>query len=116
MTFLRQRQVTNILTVWENWIVFPQHYIEALSKTFMKRGDGSQDDGTNGEDVERQDGDDGEPLEYDGDDVPMDTEENGRYNQQVLPVKTKWDVDDEDNGAVTKDSARTEGEIDDMFA
>ncbi|RUS15187.1 hypothetical protein BC937DRAFT_92780 [Endogone sp. FLAS-F59071] len=113
-----QRQVTNILTVWENWIVFPQHYIEALSKTFMKRGDGSQDDGTSGEDVERQDGDvDVEPMEYDGDDVPMDTEEeNGRYNQQVLPVKTKWDVDDEDNGAVTKDSEKAVGEIDDMFA
>ncbi|CAG8505458.1 6856_t:CDS:10, partial [Cetraspora pellucida] len=31
-----RRQITTILTVWENWIVFPQPYIESLTNTFMK--------------------------------------------------------------------------------
>ncbi|CAG8679757.1 28107_t:CDS:10, partial [Dentiscutata erythropus] len=31
-----RRQITSILTVWENWIVFPQPYIESLTNTFMK--------------------------------------------------------------------------------
>ncbi|CAG8449278.1 10371_t:CDS:10 [Ambispora leptoticha] len=31
-----RRQITTLLNVWENWIVFPQPYIESLENTFMK--------------------------------------------------------------------------------
>ncbi|CAG8597345.1 6030_t:CDS:10 [Paraglomus occultum] len=31
-----RRQIITVLTVWENWIVFPQPYIESLTNTFMK--------------------------------------------------------------------------------
>nr|CAG8581504.1 4716_t:CDS:10 [Entrophospora candida] len=41
-----RRQVITILGVWENWIVFPQPYIESLNNKFMKNTKESNNNGT----------------------------------------------------------------------
>ncbi|CAG8617970.1 2093_t:CDS:10 [Rhizophagus irregularis] len=69
-----RRQVTTILTVWENWIVFPQPYIESLTNTFMK----------NTKEV---------PMNMD-----IDSEASSKLNiGGILGVKTKWDNDEEED-------------------
>ncbi|KAF9938786.1 U2 snRNP-associated SURP domain-containing protein [Mortierella alpina] len=37
-----RRQITNVLSVWENWIVFPQEYIDNLANVLTRRDTGQQ--------------------------------------------------------------------------
>ncbi|KAF9950461.1 U2 snRNP-associated SURP domain-containing protein [Mortierella alpina] len=37
-----RRQITNVLAVWENWIVFPQEYIDNLANVLTRRDAGQQ--------------------------------------------------------------------------
>ncbi|KAI7865341.1 hypothetical protein BDF14DRAFT_1825991 [Spinellus fusiger] len=32
-----RRNICSVLSIWENWMVFPQHYIQALNALFMKK-------------------------------------------------------------------------------
>ncbi|KAI8381439.1 uncharacterized protein BYT42DRAFT_566518 [Radiomyces spectabilis] len=32
-----RRHISSVLTVWENWMVFPKHFIDELNATFMKK-------------------------------------------------------------------------------
>ncbi|KAF9429928.1 U2 snRNP-associated SURP domain-containing protein [Podila epigama] len=38
-----RRQIANVLTVWENWIVFPQAYIDNLSEVLTRKEDAGRD-------------------------------------------------------------------------
>lgn len=97
-----RRQITAVLGVWENWIVFPQHYIANLGNLLVRRdvGAGACEAGqqqqtnvdspissttasmtagfgrlSNLETVEARDGDiDGEPM---GDDTNVDEDLDG---------------------------------------
>ncbi|CAB4384569.1 unnamed protein product [Rhizophagus irregularis] len=99
-----RRQVTTILTVWENWIVFPQPYIESLTNTFMKNtkeGDSltyssipqSSTSSTSSIDGNANNLLDGVPMNMD-----IDSEASSKLNiGGILGVKTKWDNDEEED-------------------
>ncbi|KAF9165994.1 U2 snRNP-associated SURP domain-containing protein [Actinomortierella ambigua] len=97
-----RRQVAGVLSIWENWIVFPQEYLDQLAATLVRRAAGEQaeastiapsapstasgrgDGGSSSISEWSQvqghtpDGDldvDGEPMEDDIDGVPMEDDD-----------------------------------------
>ncbi|CAI2181846.1 4461_t:CDS:10 [Funneliformis geosporum] len=100
-----RRQITTILTVWENWIVFPQPYIESLTNTFMKNT--KEGDNLTHSSIPQSatpsssSSVDGNANSFDG--VPMNMVIDGESSNKsstggILGVRTRWDNDeDEDN-------------------
>ncbi|KAF8983823.1 U2 snRNP-associated SURP domain-containing protein [Entomortierella lignicola] len=39
-----RRQISSVLVIWENWIVFPQTYIDNLASILIRKDPGQQDD------------------------------------------------------------------------
>ncbi|CAG8519087.1 7934_t:CDS:10 [Funneliformis mosseae] len=115
-----RRQITTILTVWENWIVFPQPYIESLTNTFMKNT--KQGDNLTHSSIPQSatpsssSSVDGNVNNVDG--VPMNMVIDGDSSNKsstggILSVRTRWDNDeDEDNNQNNdKKSVRIMSEI-----
>ncbi|KAF9977267.1 U2 snRNP-associated SURP domain-containing protein [Actinomortierella ambigua] len=90
-----RRQVAGVLSIWENWIVFPQEYLDQLAATLVRRAASDQPDNSavaaaygstaaiiseasHTKDHTPEDLNiDGEPLEDDIDGVPMDDDLDG---------------------------------------
>ncbi|KAI8138308.1 hypothetical protein BJV82DRAFT_299808 [Fennellomyces sp. T-0311] len=98
-----RRAISNVLSAWEAWMVFPQHHIDHLNGVFMKKAANESESRAVAVETEDVDGEpmedvDGEPM-HDADDVdgePLDDE-------------------DVDGGPMIADE-KSDVEINDMFA
>ncbi|KAI9488686.1 hypothetical protein BDB00DRAFT_846998 [Zychaea mexicana] len=83
-----RRHITNVLSVWETWMVFPKHHIDHLKSTFMKKGGYiSRSQSPESNTSITKDDNDGE-VDVDG--VPLNVGE--------LPFKTQEAEDDDLDG------------------
>ncbi|KAG9289214.1 hypothetical protein G9A89_022524 [Geosiphon pyriformis] len=88
-----RRQITTLLSVWENWIVFPQPYIESLTNTFMKNtkeGDPTvtSDDFMSAAKM---------GMEMDQEDGDNATLSQTHMQGSVPPVANRWEHNQQDN-------------------
>ncbi|GAA5800951.1 U2-associated SR140 protein [Helicostylum pulchrum] len=77
-----RRHISAVISVWENWMIFPKYYTDQLSEIFLKKENGKQSptmdvDGEAMEDVDGEELDDvdGEPVDLDGE--PLDEDLDG---------------------------------------
>ncbi|RHZ47320.1 hypothetical protein Glove_585g13 [Diversispora epigaea] len=92
-----RRQITTILNVWENWIVFTQPYIESLTKTFMKntKGDISSlsiinDNNNNNNNNVDETSSKISKMDLDNESTPQ------QITGGLLGIRTKWDEEEEE--------------------
>ncbi|KAI7860901.1 hypothetical protein BDC45DRAFT_493073 [Circinella umbellata] len=137
-----RRHVSNVLSAWETWMVFPQHHIDHLRSTFMKKSTDSElqsqspetnistlptEPTHNDDDVDglpmnnnestpaiHEDDVDGEPLD-DVDGIPMDSED-------IDGVPMEEDVDGElleediDGEPLHEENEDKQVDLNDIFA
>lgn len=73
MLFNNQRHISAVISVWENWMIFPKYYTDQLTEIFLKKENGKQSLTKESMDGEPLNMDDGEPL-YDHDEVMDDVD------------------------------------------
>ncbi|KAI9354691.1 hypothetical protein BD770DRAFT_324721 [Pilaira anomala] len=102
-----RRHISAVISVWENWMIFPKYYTDQLSEIFLKKENGKQSppttstmtttasdsmeedvDGEPVNDNEDVDGEpvdlDGEPLEEDLDGEPLEEEEEALDGEPIM--------------------------------
>ncbi|KAH8551881.1 U2-associated SR140 protein [Umbelopsis sp. PMI_123] len=119
-----RRQVSSILSVWNNWIVFPEHRIAEYNSIFMQPGTEINVADVN---VDQQGANLAEPkpeiepvedvpLEQDTksvDDEPMDDDIDG---EPLSDIDGEPLTDDEEGEDMTNVEEKEDAEIEDMFA
>ncbi|CAG8587192.1 15009_t:CDS:10 [Acaulospora morrowiae] len=100
-----RRQITTILNVWENWIVFTQPYIESLANTFMKltkEGDNTLNTISQSFINDSNNDLDGAKSKSEFDNEPIQSQTSMGF----LGVKTKWDEEGEDESGSQKNISK----------
>ncbi|KAI8368741.1 hypothetical protein BD560DRAFT_132429 [Blakeslea trispora] len=83
-----RKYISSVLSVWENWMIFPKYYTDQLSDIFLKKEKAQHNSDVTQSIEEDVDGEpledvDGEPLEEDVDGEPLEEDVDGEPLEDV---------------------------------
>ncbi|CEJ04924.1 hypothetical protein RMCBS344292_18872 [Rhizopus microsporus] len=109
-----RKYIFAVISVWENWMIFPKYYTDQLTRIFLRKDDGTLET-VNTQEVMMNEDIDGEPIE-DIDGEPIEEDIDGEPIEDIdgEPIE---DIDGEpiETKEQEKDKKRLLSEIDDMF-
>ncbi|KAG0758526.1 hypothetical protein G6F57_000548 [Rhizopus arrhizus] len=116
-----RKYISSVISVWENWMIFPKYYTDQLKSIFLKK-DGNtthqsveEEENIDGEPIENDDVD-GEPIDDDVDGEPIDDDFDGEPMQEDETIDDNIMKDNNINGETLGEDPEIElSQIDDMF-
>ncbi|EIE80139.1 hypothetical protein RO3G_04844 [Rhizopus delemar RA 99-880] len=110
-----RKYISSVISVWENWMIFPKYYTDQLKSIFLKKDGNTTHQSV--EEEEEEENIDGEPIENDDvDGEPIDDDFDGEPIQEDETIDDNIMKDNNINGETLGGDTEIElSQIDDMF-